>query len=118
MDEIPHKFRRVFKQGGSVAVTLPPEAGFKIGDAAAWYAEDDRLILVKVEITKVDRERRKDALYDKIKSEGKLVKEDILLARFAIAQGVSHKIVKGYRDEMLADRMIIRRDDILQTMFE
>ena len=49
--KISHKYRKVYVRGGSVAVTLPPEAGFKAGDLAAWRFEDGKLILSKTKIT-------------------------------------------------------------------
>lgn len=123
MDTIAHKFRRVFGIGGSAAITLPPEAGFTDGDGAAWSMEDGQLILSKATIqttdlryTQVDRKHRKEALWEQIKNIGELVKEDFLLARFAIEHGVSLKVLKDYRDELLSDGLIHRIGDTLQPV--
>ena len=123
MKEISHRFRRTFIQGGSVAITLPPEAGFKAGDGAAWRIEDDKLILSKATIsnediryTKVDRKHRKNALLEWINNTGESVKEDFLLARFAIDNEISLRITFDYRDELLNDGLIRRVGDTLQTI--
>lgn len=123
MEEISHRFRRTFIQGGSVAVTIPPEAGFEAGDGAAWRIEDNKLILAKATInnediryTKVDRERRKNALHERIKNGGKLVAEEYLLAKFAIDHEISRDTVRDYRDELLVEEMIKRVDDTLQAI--
>ena len=115
MDEIAHKYRKTFERGGSVAITIPPEAGFKAGEGAAWRIEDDKLILSKATITnkdirytQVDRERRKHALYDEIKHRGNLVTEEYLIARFAIDNQISKDSVCDYRDELLAEMLIVR----------
>ena len=51
VNKISHVYRKVYVRGGSVAVTLPPEAGFKAGDLVAWRFEDSKLILSKAKIT-------------------------------------------------------------------
>ncbi len=123
MDEILHGFRRVFKRGGSMGITLPPEAGFVDGDGAAWSMEDGKLILSKaivqstdIQYTIVDRKRRKNDLYEQIKNVGERVKEDFLLARFAIDHDISLRILHAYRDELINDGLIHRIGDTLQSV--
>ena len=123
MDEIAHKFRRVFGIGGSIGITLPPEAGFADGDGATWHIEDGKLFLCKATVrstdiryTQVDRIRRKDALLEQIKNSDELIDENVLLARFAIDNEISLRTTLDYRDELLADGLIRRVEDTLQVI--
>ena len=122
MNKIAHNYRKTFERGGSIAVTLPPEAGFKAGDGAAWSIENGKLILSKATITnnaiytQVDRKRRKEVLLEWINNAGESVKEDFLLARFAIDNEISLRITFDYRDELLNDGLIRRVGDTLQAI--
>jgi hypothetical protein len=116
--------RKVSTQGTSVGVTLPVEFGFKTGDQVIWdIVEDGTITLSKIDIiggipqyTVIDRDNRKDALYEQIKKAGELIKEDFLLARFAINRGVALRTVRNYRDELLEGGVIQRVDDTLQVV--
>lgn len=126
MTQIPLSrwMRKVSKQGTSVGVTLPVEFGFKAGDQVIWdIIKDGTITLSKIDIiggipqyTVIVRGNRKDALYEQIKNIGDTVKEDFLLARFAIDQGVALRTVHNYRDELLAEGLIHRVEDTLQVI--
>lgn len=124
MNSIAHKFRRVFKHGGSLVITLPVELGFKIGDDVIWDIMEDGIItLKKIDIDggvphhmKINRESRKTALYKQIQSTGELMKEEYLMARFAIDHGISVATLDGYRDELLKAGLVKRVNDTLQVV--
>ena len=125
MSEIPvsHRMRTVGKHGSSIGVTIPVEFGFSTGDAVIWDIIDNGVItLSKIDVTKplprhteISRQHRKNALYAKIDTAGELVKEDYLMARFAIEYGISRLSLDKYRDELLEEGVIERVGDTLQS---